>query len=57
MDLVSQVWKGFFQRRKTRKEREDEMIFIGMVCFNYYYSRDNNTEGLALISNPVTSGK
>lgn len=28
---IQKVWKGFFQRRKTRKEREDEMIFIGMA--------------------------
>ena len=26
-----QIWKGFAQRRKTRKEREEEMMFIGMV--------------------------
>ena len=30
---VQKVWKGFAQRRRTRKEREDEMMFIGMVSF------------------------
>ena len=29
--FVVQVWKGFIARRRTRKEREDEMIFIRMV--------------------------
>ncbi|MBN3281502.1 DRC11 protein, partial [Polyodon spathula] len=28
---IQKVWKGFIQRKKTRKEREDEMIFIGMA--------------------------
>jgi len=27
---VQKVWKGFAQRRRTRKEREEEMMFIGM---------------------------
>ncbi|KAK1173858.1 dynein regulatory complex protein 11 isoform X1 [Acipenser oxyrinchus oxyrinchus] len=28
---IQKVWKGFIQRKKTRKERDDEMIFIGMA--------------------------
>merc|ERR1712241_667353 len=28
---VQKVWKGFAQRRRTRREREDEMMFIGMT--------------------------
>nr|XP_015209575.1 PREDICTED: IQ and AAA domain-containing protein 1-like isoform X1 [Lepisosteus oculatus] len=27
---IQKVWKGFIQRKKTRKEREEELIFIGM---------------------------
>ena len=27
-----QLWKGFAQRRKTREERQNEMMFIGMVA-------------------------
>ena len=26
-----QLWKGFAQRRRTKREREDEMMFIGMI--------------------------
>ena len=29
--LSCQIWKGYIQRKKTRKEREEEMIFLGMV--------------------------
>ena len=28
---IQKLFKGFSQRRKVKKEREDEMIFIGMV--------------------------
>nr|CAB3255453.1 IQ and AAA domain-containing protein 1-like [Phallusia mammillata] len=28
---IQKVWKGFVQRKITRREREEEMIFIGMV--------------------------
>lgn len=28
---IFQVWKGFAQRRQTKRERDEEMIFIGMV--------------------------
>ncbi|KAK3595612.1 hypothetical protein CHS0354_009573 [Potamilus streckersoni] len=28
---IQKIWKGFFQRRKTKKERDDELIFIGMA--------------------------
>ena len=28
---IQKVWKGFAQRRTTRLEREEEMMFIGMV--------------------------
>ncbi|XP_069472090.1 dynein regulatory complex protein 11 [Ambystoma mexicanum] len=28
---IQKVWRGFLQRRKTRKEREEELIFLGMV--------------------------
>lgn len=27
----SKLWKGFAQRRKTREERLNEMMFIGMI--------------------------
>jgi len=29
---VQKHWKGFAQRRRAKREREDEMMFIGMVC-------------------------
>lgn len=25
------VWKGYIQRKRTKQEREEEMIFLGMV--------------------------
>ncbi|KAL4635364.1 IQ and AAA domain-containing protein 1 [Arapaima gigas] len=28
---VQKIWRGYQQRKKTRKEREEEMIFLGMV--------------------------
>lgn len=28
---IQKLWKGFAQRRRTKREREDEMMFIGMV--------------------------
>ncbi|XP_041913607.1 dynein regulatory complex protein 11 isoform X1 [Alosa sapidissima] len=28
---IQKVWKGFVQRKKTKREREEEMIFLGMV--------------------------
>ena len=28
---IQKLWKGFAQRRRTKKERENEMMFIGMV--------------------------
>ena len=28
---MMQVWKGYSQRRKTKKMREEELIFVGMV--------------------------
>uniref|UniRef100_A0A8C9S416 Zgc:153738 n=1 Tax=Scleropages formosus TaxID=113540 RepID=A0A8C9S416_SCLFO len=28
---IQKVWRGFQQRTKTRKERDEEMIFLGMV--------------------------
>ncbi|XP_062854919.1 dynein regulatory complex protein 11 [Trichomycterus rosablanca] len=28
---IQKVWKGFNQRKKTKREREEEMIFLGMV--------------------------
>merc|ERR1711974_146063 len=28
---IQKVWKGFAQRRRTKKERDEEMIFIGMA--------------------------
>ncbi|XP_072536868.1 dynein regulatory complex protein 11 isoform X2 [Salminus brasiliensis] len=28
---VLQVWKGFMQRKRTKQEREEEMIFLGMA--------------------------
>ncbi|KAJ1187789.1 hypothetical protein NDU88_004559 [Pleurodeles waltl] len=28
---IQKVWRGFMQRRKTRREREEELIFLGMV--------------------------
>ncbi|CAK8678578.1 unnamed protein product [Clavelina lepadiformis] len=28
---IQKIWKGFVQRRITRREREEEMVFIGMV--------------------------
>jgi hypothetical protein len=32
LDLfIFQVYKGFVQRCKTKREREEEFIFIGMV--------------------------
>uniref|UniRef100_H2YYK9 ATPase AAA-type core domain-containing protein n=1 Tax=Ciona savignyi TaxID=51511 RepID=H2YYK9_CIOSA len=29
---IQKIWKGFIQRKVTRREREEEMVFIGMVC-------------------------
>uniref|UniRef100_M3XIE1 Zgc:153738 n=1 Tax=Latimeria chalumnae TaxID=7897 RepID=M3XIE1_LATCH len=29
--IIQKVWKGYFQRKKTKREREEEMIFIGMA--------------------------
>uniref|UniRef100_H3AKF9 Zgc:153738 n=1 Tax=Latimeria chalumnae TaxID=7897 RepID=H3AKF9_LATCH len=29
--IIQKVWKGYFQRKKTKREREEEMIFIGMI--------------------------
>uniref|UniRef100_F6V6L4 Uncharacterized protein n=1 Tax=Ciona intestinalis TaxID=7719 RepID=F6V6L4_CIOIN len=28
---IQKIWKGFVQRKVTRREREEEMVFIGMV--------------------------
>ncbi|GFR80966.1 IQ and AAA domain-containing protein 1 [Elysia marginata] len=28
---IQKIWKGFAQRRRTKKERDEEMIFIGMA--------------------------
>ncbi|XP_046905640.1 dynein regulatory complex protein 11 isoform X2 [Hypomesus transpacificus] len=28
---IQKIWKGYIQRKKTRKEREEEMIFLGMA--------------------------
>ncbi|KAJ8279351.1 hypothetical protein COCON_G00064170 [Conger conger] len=28
---IQKVWKGYQQRKKTKKEREEEMIFLGMA--------------------------
>ncbi|KAL1023124.1 hypothetical protein UPYG_G00036680 [Umbra pygmaea] len=28
---IQKVWKGYVQRKKTQREREDEMIFLGMT--------------------------
>uniref|UniRef100_H2YYL2 IQ motif containing with AAA domain 1 n=1 Tax=Ciona savignyi TaxID=51511 RepID=H2YYL2_CIOSA len=28
---IQKIWKGFIQRKVTRREREEEMVFIGMV--------------------------
>ncbi|XP_063057574.1 dynein regulatory complex protein 11 [Engraulis encrasicolus] len=28
---IQKVWKGFVQRKKTKREREEEMIFLGMA--------------------------
>lgn len=30
---VQKHWKGFAQRRRAKRERDDEMMFIGMVRF------------------------
>lgn len=32
---LQQLWKGFSQRRRTKREREEEMMFIGMVVFTH----------------------
>uniref|UniRef100_S4R5N9 IQ motif containing with AAA domain 1 n=1 Tax=Petromyzon marinus TaxID=7757 RepID=S4R5N9_PETMA len=29
--VAVQMWKGFMQRRRTKREREEEMIFLGMT--------------------------
>ncbi|CAB1324598.1 unnamed protein product [Coregonus sp. 'balchen'] len=29
---IQKVWKGYVQRKKTKREREEEMIFLGMPC-------------------------
>ena len=29
---IQSLWKGAIARKKVRKEREEELIFIGMVC-------------------------
>uniref|UniRef100_F6UHC0 Uncharacterized protein n=1 Tax=Ciona intestinalis TaxID=7719 RepID=F6UHC0_CIOIN len=31
---IQKIWKGFVQRKVTRREREEEMVFIGMVRYN-----------------------
>ncbi|XP_010903284.3 dynein regulatory complex protein 11 [Esox lucius] len=28
---IQKVWKGYMQRKKTKREREEEMIFLGMA--------------------------
>ncbi|XP_062308782.1 dynein regulatory complex protein 11 isoform X3 [Osmerus eperlanus] len=28
---IQKTWKGYIQRKKTRKEREEEMLFLGMA--------------------------
>uniref|UniRef100_A0AAR2M1E6 AAA+ ATPase domain-containing protein n=1 Tax=Pygocentrus nattereri TaxID=42514 RepID=A0AAR2M1E6_PYGNA len=28
---IQKVWKGFLQRKRTKREREEEMIFLGMA--------------------------
>ncbi|CAG5126509.1 unnamed protein product [Candidula unifasciata] len=28
---IQKIWKGFAQRKKTRKERDEEMVFLGMA--------------------------
>lgn len=30
---IQKLWKGFSQRRKTKRDREDELMFIGMVKY------------------------
>ena len=30
---VQKHWKGFAQRRRAKRERDDELMFIGMVGF------------------------
>ncbi|XP_075925316.1 dynein regulatory complex protein 11-like isoform X2 [Petromyzon marinus] len=29
--IIQKMWKGFMQRRRTKREREEEMIFLGMT--------------------------
>uniref|UniRef100_A0A4W4GSG1 AAA+ ATPase domain-containing protein n=1 Tax=Electrophorus electricus TaxID=8005 RepID=A0A4W4GSG1_ELEEL len=36
---IQKVWKGFIQRKKTKQEREEEMIFLGMVMSFPVFSR------------------
>jgi len=35
---VRQLWKGYRQRASVKKEREEEMVFIGMVCWRFLFS-------------------
>ncbi|CAM9361889.1 unnamed protein product [Lampetra planeri] len=29
--IIQKMWKGFMQRRRTKREREEELIFLGMT--------------------------
>uniref|UniRef100_H2YYL1 IQ motif containing with AAA domain 1 n=1 Tax=Ciona savignyi TaxID=51511 RepID=H2YYL1_CIOSA len=35
---IQKIWKGFIQRKVTRREREEEMVFIGMGNFQYFFT-------------------
>uniref|UniRef100_A0A669QCE7 IQ motif containing with AAA domain 1 n=1 Tax=Phasianus colchicus TaxID=9054 RepID=A0A669QCE7_PHACC len=37
---IQKVWRGYIQRKKTEKMREEEMIFLGMVRLFLYIQED-----------------
>ncbi|VDI43111.1 dynein regulatory complex protein 11-like [Mytilus galloprovincialis] len=44
---IQKVWKGFAQRRKTKRDREEEMMFIGMAPPPRPQNLKNTHEALA----------
>ncbi|NXJ75772.1 DRC11 protein, partial [Trogon melanurus] len=34
---IQKVWRGYIQRKKTEKMREEEMIFLGMFILSFFY--------------------
>ncbi|XP_035582369.1 dynein regulatory complex protein 11 [Zalophus californianus] len=53
---IQKVWRGFHQRRKTEKQREEEMIFLGMKpppLFNEVSATVIQAEKVSFLRNEV----